>query len=91
MTNVKAIVIAKSIRSGDYSREEKLAAIVKIRDMPTLNSIYKDELLEIIRFLFNELPMSTVLSARKFLQQETAEESESIKMPRRAGTRPGRP
>lgn len=70
MTTVKAILIAKNIMSEDYCPAEKIAAIIKVRDMPTINSISKDELRTVIRYLIGRLSMFHVLAAESYLKDQ---------------------
>lgn len=51
----KAVRIFHEINSSDYSLEEKGNAILQIVTMPTHNSITKAAMLEVIKFLLNEL------------------------------------
>lgn len=58
MTNGDAFKIFNDINSEEYSDVEKAAAIYTIIQMPTPaqhNSIGKDELIEVIKYLWNGL------------------------------------
>ncbi len=59
MTFGKAYAIFQNIDSPDYSDEEKGLAVLKIVNMETHNSIRKDDMLKVIRWLLGlsfELP-----------------------------------
>lgn len=49
----EAVAIFKQIDISDRSLDEKGEAIYEVLDMPTHNGITKDEMLKVIRFLFN--------------------------------------
>lgn len=55
MNIIRATKIFHEINSSDYSLEEKGNAILQIVTMPTHNSITKAAMLEVIKFLLNEL------------------------------------
>lgn len=55
MKIIRAIKIFHEINSSDYSLEEKGNAILQIVTMPTHNSITKAAMIEVIKFLLNEL------------------------------------
>ena len=67
MTRGKAISIVKNILQYDGCDAEKIAAIIVVRDMATINSITKDELRDVIRFLINRLPMLFTMAAGPYL------------------------
>ena len=48
----KATAIFQQIRSEKYSEYEKLVAIKKTLDMPTHNSITKNEILDAFRWMW---------------------------------------
>lgn len=48
----KACAIFKQIESDKYAIEEKGAAIYEVLKMPTHNSVTKEQMLSVIRFLF---------------------------------------
>lgn len=59
MTFGEAYAIFQNIDSPDYSDEEKGLAVLKIVNMETHNSIRKDDMLKVIRWLLElsfELP-----------------------------------
>ena len=49
----KALVIFSDINNGNYSIEEKQAAILKILSMPTHNGVKKEWMLEVIQWLWD--------------------------------------
>ena len=50
MTLTKAICIFKNIENAEYSNSEKLESLAIVLDMPTHNSITKDEILKAFRW-----------------------------------------
>lgn len=54
MKIVKAISIVTDINNEKYSELEKAQAIYLILDMPTHNSITKDSMLKVIRWLWDK-------------------------------------
>lgn len=50
MTLTKAIIIFKNIESAEFSTDEKLTSLAMVLDMPTHNSITKDEMLKAFRW-----------------------------------------
>lgn len=51
----KALHIIDNINSGEFSNEEKALAIYELtKDEYAPNSIRKDDLLKVIKYLFNE-------------------------------------
>lgn len=67
----KATAIFRQIRNEKYSEYEKLVAIKKTLDMPTNNSIKKNEILDAFRWMWEyctkeeEKPMERVEEAVK--------------------------
>lgn len=55
MTYVKAAIIFYEIDSDEYTLEEKREAIFKIVGMATHNSIRKDAMLRVIKFLIEAI------------------------------------
>jgi len=55
MNSGKAVSIFKHIKHPVYSIEEKGLAIKTVLEMPTLNSITKDDMKTVIDFLWNEI------------------------------------
>lgn len=54
MTLSEATVIFSDISNSKYSDEEKALAIYQVMNMPTQNSVTKNEMLEVIKFLWNQ-------------------------------------
>ncbi len=54
MTTVKAMSIFTDINNEKYTELEKAQAIHKILKMPTHNSIPKDSMLKVIRWLWDK-------------------------------------
>lgn len=50
----KALAIFTDINSSDFTNEEKALAIYQVMNMPTQNSLTKDKMLEVIKFLWNQ-------------------------------------
>lgn len=51
----KAVAIFTNINSNDFTDDEKAIAIHQVVNMPTHNSITKNVMLEVIKFLWNKL------------------------------------
>lgn len=49
----EAVFICKDINSEKYTLEEKINAIDVVLKAPTINSVFKDDLCEVIRFLLS--------------------------------------
>ena len=49
----EAVIIFKNINSEKYTLEEKINAIDVVMKAATINSIFKDDLCEVIRFLLS--------------------------------------
>lgn len=52
MTKAKAVEIFKNIKSEEHSILNKGIAIFEVKEMKTFNSITKDEMMDVIRFLY---------------------------------------
>ena len=50
----EAILIFDNIESDDFTNNEKIVAIRKVLDMPTKNSITKDEICNAFLWLWNQ-------------------------------------
>lgn len=53
MSTGKAIAIVKNIQSTDFTDKEKALAIYVVMNMPTHMSITKEELINVIEWLWN--------------------------------------
>lgn len=51
----KAVAIFTNINSNDFTDDEKAIAIHQVVNMPTHNSITKNVMLEVIKFLWDKL------------------------------------
>ena len=49
----RAVGIVKQILNENYTDEEKALAIYQVMNMPTLNSVTKDELVKVVYWLWN--------------------------------------
>lgn len=54
MNNGKAVAIFKEINSGSYEDDEKLIAIGQVLNMDTHNSISKNEILNVLKWFYEE-------------------------------------
>ena len=52
MTKAKAVKIFKNINSEENSILDKGIAIFEVKEMETFNSITKDEMMDVVRFLY---------------------------------------
>lgn len=54
MTKSKAVVILKDIRSEEIDPEDKLTAIQEVVGMETINSITKQELINVLAWIIED-------------------------------------